>query len=62
MFLLIFVDYDSLPVLRESDLERMGLTIGPMRKLMAAIAELPTQSRGTCVAIRCTYILVHRQH
>jgi class 3 adenylate cyclase len=40
------VDLDALPLLKEPDLEAMGLPLGPRRKVMRAIGGLPGATQG----------------
>jgi SAM domain (Sterile alpha motif) len=40
------IDWDVLPELTESDLEKLGLPLGPRKKLLKAIAALPTETRA----------------
>ena len=43
------IDWDVLPELTESDLEKLGLPLGPRKKLLKAIAALSTEA--TAVAL-----------
>jgi len=40
------IDCDVLPELTDSDLEKLGLPLGPRKKLLKAIAELATEQAG----------------
>ena len=40
------IDLDTLAHLTESDLKEMGLPIGPRRKLLAAMSEVPDAGGG----------------
>ena len=43
------IDWDVLPELTESDLERLGLPLGPRKKLLKAIAALATEAIGVAL-------------
>jgi SAM domain (Sterile alpha motif) len=40
------IDWDVLPELTESDLEKLGLPLGPRKKLLKAIGALSTNTAG----------------
>jgi SAM domain (Sterile alpha motif) len=47
------IDVSVLPYLTDADLEKIGVSLGHRRKILAAIAELPgaapaAKSRGSC--------------
>ena len=51
------VDLDALRLLSEADLERLGLPLGPRRKLLKALAEPDESLRSACPGLQ----LVHRR-
>ena len=48
------VDLDSLRFLTDNDLQGLGLALGPRKKLLNAIAELPSATRVTSRSIWAT--------
>ena len=46
------IDWDVLPELTESDLEKLGLPLGPRKKLLKAIAALSGSRRPTRTTCR----------
>ena len=45
------IDWDVLPELSEADLEKLGLPLGPRKKLLKAIAALRSRAKQ-CIACR----------